>query len=230
MRRRNPWYYPAISGTAMNMKQLSERTGLTPRQIRYMIAEGFVPPPTGGRTYAEYGEAHTTAIRRYARLKELGFPPAAIRVLLQAREGVPYPVADGVTLVVSPDVHASGMEAEPLVERLDDLLRKILHKKEAVARQEVANEDTRLLDRMASMRLLDAAPKQPPVITRTRMTLHRAAGPQEMSMREYVRLLDSPLEGEEEPVRVTSALAPDRTVGWINPATGAFHDCKPNEK
>ena len=59
----------------MNMKQLSERTGLTPRQIRYLIAEGFMPPPTGGRTYAEYGDEHTTAIRRYVRLKELGFPP-----------------------------------------------------------------------------------------------------------------------------------------------------------
>ncbi len=113
----------------MNMKQLSERTGLTPRQIRYLIAEGFMPPPAGGRTYADYGEEHTTAIRRYTRLKELGFPPAAIRVLLKAREGVPFPVADGITLVVAPDLHASGMEVEPLVERLDDLLRKILEKK-----------------------------------------------------------------------------------------------------
>ena len=113
----------------MNMKQLSERTGLTPRQIRYLIAEGFMPPPTGGRTYAEYGDEHTTAIRRYVRLKELGFPPAAIRVLLKAREGVPFPVADGITLVVAPDLHASGMEVEPLVERLGDLLRKILEKK-----------------------------------------------------------------------------------------------------
>ena len=113
----------------MNMKQLSECTGLAPRQIRYLIAEGFMPPPTGGRTYADYGEEHTAAIRRYMRLKELGFPPAAIRVLLGAREGVPFPVADGITLVVAPDLHASGMEAEPLVERLGDLLRKILEKK-----------------------------------------------------------------------------------------------------
>ena len=52
-----------------------------------------------------------TAIGRYVRLKELGFPPAAIRVLLEARTGVPFPVADGITLVVAPDLHASGMEA-----------------------------------------------------------------------------------------------------------------------
>ena len=113
----------------MNMKQLSECTGLAPRQIRYLIAEGFMPPPTGGRAHADYGEEHRTAIRRYVRLKELGFPPAAIRVLLQARTGVPFPVADGITLVVAPDVHASGTPVEPLVERLGDLLRKILEKK-----------------------------------------------------------------------------------------------------
>ena len=113
----------------MNMKQLSECTGLSPRQIRYLIAEGFMPPPTGGRTYADYGEEHMAAIRRYVRLKELGFPPAAIRVLLEAREGVPFPVADGITLVVAPDLHASGKPVEPLVERLGDLLRKILEKK-----------------------------------------------------------------------------------------------------
>ena len=88
-----------------------------------------MPPPTGGRTYADYGEEHMAAIRRYVRLKELGFPPAAIRVLLEAREGVPFPVADGITLVVAPDLHASGMAVEPLVERLGDLLRKILEKK-----------------------------------------------------------------------------------------------------
>ena len=88
-----------------------------------------MPPPTGGRTYAEYGDEHTTAIRRYVRLKELGFPPVAIRVLLQARTGIPFPVADGITLVVAPDLHASGIPVEPLVERLGDLLRQILDKK-----------------------------------------------------------------------------------------------------
>ena len=113
----------------MKLKQLSQCTGLAPRQIRYLIAEGFMPPPTGGRAHADYGEEHRTAIGRYLRLKELGFPPAAIRVLLEARTGVPFPVADGITLVVAPDLHASGMAVEPLVERLGDLLQQILEKK-----------------------------------------------------------------------------------------------------
>lgn len=114
----------------MNMKRLSECTGLAPRQIRYLIAEGFMPPPTGGRAHADYGEEHRRAIRRYARLKELGFPPAAIRVLLQAREGVPFPVADGVTLVVAPDLHASGRAVEPIMERLGEMLPRILDAKQ----------------------------------------------------------------------------------------------------
>ena len=55
-----------------------------------------MPPPTGGRAHADYAEEHMAAIGRYVRLKELGFPPAAIRVLLEAREGVPFPVADAL--------------------------------------------------------------------------------------------------------------------------------------
>ena len=34
-----------------------------------------MPAPTGGRAHADYGEEHMTAIGRYLRLKELGFPP-----------------------------------------------------------------------------------------------------------------------------------------------------------
>ncbi len=60
-----------------------------------------MPPPTGGRAHVDYGEEHRTAIGRYVRLKELGFPPAAIRGLLQARKGIPFPVADGITLIAA---------------------------------------------------------------------------------------------------------------------------------
>ena len=92
----------------MKFDELVSVTGTTPRQIRYLIAEGFVPPPTGGRTYATYSDVHVTAIRRYDRLRRLGFPPAAIRLLLEAREGIPVPIADGLTLVVAPDLIGRG--------------------------------------------------------------------------------------------------------------------------
>jgi len=110
----------------MRIRELVARTGITERQLRYLIAEGFVPRPYGGRATAEYGEEHVEAIRRYLRLRELGFPPAAIRLLLKAREGVPIPIADGITLVVDPRLVASGRPVEPLVERLRHALRTLL--------------------------------------------------------------------------------------------------------
>jgi DNA-binding transcriptional MerR regulator len=94
--------------TGLKFDDLVAITGTTPRQIRYLVAEGFVPTPTGGRTYATYSDVHVTAIRRYERLRSLGFPPAAIRLLLDAREGVPVPIAKGLTLVIAPNLIGSG--------------------------------------------------------------------------------------------------------------------------
>jgi MerR family copper efflux transcriptional regulator len=110
----------------MNIHALIEETGIAERQVRYLIAEGFVPPPTGGRANAEYGEEHLAAIRRYTRLRELGFPPAAIKLLLQAREGAPFAVAPGITLVIAPDLLASATPVRPLVARIQKILTELL--------------------------------------------------------------------------------------------------------
>ncbi len=70
----------------MRLHDLIDRTGVAERQIRYLISEGFIPGPSSGRAKADYGEEHVGGIRRYMRLRELGFPPAAIKLLLDARE------------------------------------------------------------------------------------------------------------------------------------------------
>ena len=106
----------------MHIRELTAQLGIAERQIRYLIAEGFVPPPRGGRANADYGDDHVEAIRRYTRLRDLGFPPAAIKLLLQAGEGAPFPVAPGITLVVDPKLLASGAAVEPLLERLRTLM------------------------------------------------------------------------------------------------------------
>ena len=113
----------------MTLRELTEVVGVAPRQVRYMIAEGFVPPPDGGRANASYGEKHVEAIQRYMRLRDLGFTPASIRVLLDARKGVPFPVAPGVTLVVEPALIASGKPVEPLSRRIKSRLGEILNKR-----------------------------------------------------------------------------------------------------
>ena len=123
----------------MNMRELTRRARVTERQVRYLIAEGFIPAPRGGRANADYGDDHVAAIRRYARLRELGFPPAAIKLLLDAREGAPFVVAPGVTLVVDPNLLGSGTRPGPLIERIAKLLTDLL--KEETHADRVANDD-----------------------------------------------------------------------------------------
>jgi MerR family copper efflux transcriptional regulator len=125
----------------VNIRDLIQLTAIPERQVRYLIAEGFVPSPRGGRANADYGEDHVAAIRRYARLRDLGFPPAAIKLLLQAKEGAPFVVAPGVTLVIDPNLIGSGTDAGPLVERIKDLLADLLKEQTSNALDRPANHD-----------------------------------------------------------------------------------------
>jgi MerR family transcriptional regulator, copper efflux regulator len=106
----------------MHIRELKACTGIAERQVRYLIAEGFIPPPRGGRANADYGDDHVAGIERYTRLRDLGFPPAAIKLLLQAREGAPFPVAPGITLVVDPMLLASGTPVQPIIKDIQNLL------------------------------------------------------------------------------------------------------------
>ena len=110
----------------MNIRELTSRTGIVERQIRYLIAEGFMPPPHGGRSNADYDEDHVVAIQRYTRLKELGFPPAAIKLLLQGGHGAPFTVAPGITLVVNPDLLGQVADVTPIINRATALLKDLL--------------------------------------------------------------------------------------------------------
>lgn len=112
----------------MKLDQLATITDATVRQIRFLIAEGFVPSPDGGRTYASYDDKHVRAIRQFQRLKALGFPNAAIRILLDAREGVPIPVVEGVTLIVASELIGCDLDVGPIVERAGARLREALGK------------------------------------------------------------------------------------------------------
>ena len=122
----------------MNIRELIEVAEITERQVRYLIAEGFIPPPRGGRSTADYGEDHLAAIRRYSRLRELGFPPAAIKLMLEAKEGVPFPVAAGISLTIDPELLGSGADPAPIIKAVQTLLTDILKGNEDEPRQPVA--------------------------------------------------------------------------------------------
>ena len=106
----------------MNLRELTQRTGQPERQIRYMIAEGFVPPPRGGRAHADYGDDHVTAIRRYAVLRKQGLPPQAIRVLLASGMTAPFPVAPGISLQIDPQILGTAMDADAVAHRIQRIL------------------------------------------------------------------------------------------------------------
>ena len=125
----------------MNIRDLIRLTAVPERQVRYLIAEGFVPAPRGGRANADYGDDHVAAIRRYVRLRDLGFPPAAIKLLLQAKEGAPFVVAPGVTLVVDPNLIGSGADSGPLVERIQEILADLLKETSSNDVDRAANQD-----------------------------------------------------------------------------------------
>lgn len=122
--------------------RLEEEYGLriTPRQVRFLISNKLCPPPGGGRKFAEYGEEHLAALREYRKLRDLGFPPAAVRRLRQAKAGAPLPISDGVTLVVAPGRMASGEPVEPLVERVREVLTEALAPPETAAPAAPASE------------------------------------------------------------------------------------------
>ena len=115
----------------MNMRALSSLTGQPERQIRYMIAEGFVPAPRGGRSNADYGCDHVAAIRRYAVLRQQGLPPQAIKVLLASGMTAPFQLAPGLTLHVDPQLLGTAQDIDDLAERtrriLDDIFKEPSH-------------------------------------------------------------------------------------------------------
>ena len=119
----------------MNIRELISAALITERQVRYLIAEGFIPAPRGGRSNADYGDDHLAAIRRYSRLRELGFPPAAIKLMLDAKEGVPFPISPGITITIEPDLLGSGTDPAPIIKAVQTLLTDILKENENEPRQ-----------------------------------------------------------------------------------------------
>jgi MerR family transcriptional regulator, copper efflux regulator len=108
----------------MKIHELVERTGVQPRQIRYLISEGFIPPPRGGRATADYGEVHIAAIDRYQRLRGLGFLPSSIKLILG--RGEPIPLAPGISVTIDPAALDPAIEPRRIADRLVQILAEAM--------------------------------------------------------------------------------------------------------
>ena len=109
----------------MNLRELAVLTGVAERQIRYLIAEGFVAPPNGGRAHADYGDDHVAAIGRYTALRRTGLLPAAIKLLLTNGGSVPFPVAPGIALLIDPALVGQRRDVTALAARLGQVLENV---------------------------------------------------------------------------------------------------------
>jgi len=114
---------------------------VTPRFVRFLIAETVIPPPTGGRTYADYGPYHVDAIRRYLRLRDFGLSIAAIRRLDEraAPDSVAIQIAAGLTLQVNP----ADIASLPTPEVLAGSIRQALADLEPLAKNNATNHPQR---------------------------------------------------------------------------------------
>lgn len=64
---------------AFGIAELAERADVTPRTIRYYVAEGLLPPPGGAGQHRVYSEVHLLHLKAIKRLKEAYLPLAEIR-------------------------------------------------------------------------------------------------------------------------------------------------------
>jgi len=106
----------------MDIHTFTTLVGETPRQIRFLIAEGFIPPPTGGRARAQYGPVHVAAVKRYRWLRER-YAPQQIKLMLSASgPGLRLAVLPGVELLLDPALLDERLDAQRIAERVHQLL------------------------------------------------------------------------------------------------------------
>jgi DNA-binding transcriptional MerR regulator len=67
----------------MSIGELAEETGVTPRTIRYYVAEGLLAPPGGAGQQRVYGYEHTVRLKLIRRLQAEHLPLKEIRARLE---------------------------------------------------------------------------------------------------------------------------------------------------
>ena len=59
-------------------------------------------------------------------LKEVGYPPAAIKLLLKGEQGIPFTVVPGITFVINPDLLGKVADVAQVVRSAAALLTDLL--------------------------------------------------------------------------------------------------------
>ncbi len=102
---------------------------VTPRFVRFLIAEGVIPGPRAGRSNADYGADHVSGIRRYLELRDLGLTASRAKEVVSgaAAGGIPVPIGPGLTLIVDPQKLSAQARPEDIAAKIADALQLIQH-------------------------------------------------------------------------------------------------------
>lgn len=87
----------------MNREELEAASGISARNIRFLIAEGLLPPPVGAGRGARYTEEHLRILKAYSAAKERGVSSLDVirREIASGDEKIAIPVTAGVELVLT---------------------------------------------------------------------------------------------------------------------------------
>ncbi len=114
----------------MTLAELADAIGAPARQIRFMIAEGVLPPAVKtGRSADAYNEEHLVKARRYMMLHGLGMKPAAIKVLMAFDEAIPIYQTNGIELRIDPSVDPASINIDATLKDLGKALREYTKKR-----------------------------------------------------------------------------------------------------
>ena len=114
----------------MTLAELAGCLGVPPRQVRFMIAEGILPPATRtGRSADAYDETHLVKGQRYLALHRLGMKPGSIRVLMAFEDATPILQEHGVELRVDPNVSPEELDLDAILEAVRAALRTYMNRR-----------------------------------------------------------------------------------------------------
>jgi DNA-binding transcriptional MerR regulator len=113
----------------MTLAELAERLGIPPRQIRFMIAEGILPPAARtGRSADAYDEAHVTKGQRYLALHRLGMKPGSIKILMSFDDAIPILQGHAVELRVDPQASPEDLNVDAILAAVGAALKLYTNK------------------------------------------------------------------------------------------------------